>query len=87
MFVGLCITDSKLLSGSKVHQLHCLEEQGDRRLQDRGPRGLGQAVGHPEEPPVHELRQDVEGAPILLQSQHSAESARGAALLPVSFKT
>lgn len=69
---------------SKIHQLHRVEEQRNRRVQDSGPGRFGEAVGHPEEPPVDELRQDVQGAAILLQSEHFAEGARRAPLLPVS---
>lgn len=71
--------------GPAVHQLHRVEEPRHRRVQDRGPGGARQAVGHPEEPPVHELRQDVARAALLLPRQHPAEGARRTTLLPVSI--
>lgn len=40
-------------------------------------------MGHPEEPPLHELRQDVAGPQILLSGQYTEEGARREALLPV----
>ena len=51
--------------GAAVHLIHPVEEQGDRRLQDCRPRGAGAAVGHPEEPPEHELRQDESGSQVV----------------------
>ena len=81
--MGLPAAAPERLDGA-VRALHHVEGQGDGRVQDRGPGGAGQAVGHPEEPPLHELRQDVAGAALLLQGQHTQEGPGRAALLPVS---
>ena len=81
--VGLPAAAAERLDGA-VRALHHVEGQGDGRVQDRGPGGAGQAVGHPEEPPLHELRQDVAGAALLLQGQHTQEGPGRATLLPVS---
>ena len=69
---------------AEVHQVHRLEGQGDRRVQDRRPERPGQAVGHPEEPPLDELRQDEPRPPLLLPGQHPQEGPGRATLLPVS---
>lgn len=43
------------------------------------------ALGHPKEPLINELRQNVTCLKILLQSEHFKKSARRASLLPVSL--
>lgn len=68
-----------------VHKLHRLEESGVRCVQNCRPARSGQTVGHPEESPVYELRQDVAGPQILLQGEHSAQGPGRATLLPVSI--
>jgi len=41
-------------------------------------------MGNTEESPLYELRQNVEGTALLLQSQYIEESSRRKTLLPVS---
>lgn len=67
-----------------LHELHRVEESRLRSVQNCRPTRAGQTLGHPEEPSVHELRQDVTGPAILLSSEHSAQGARRETLLPVS---
>ena len=63
--------------------LHRLEEPRNGRLQNHRSGRIGSPLGHPEEPSVHELRQDVQGPPLLLPGQHPPQSTRRTPLLPV----
>lgn len=55
-------------SSAAIHFLHRLEEQRDGCVQNRRPGRVSQIVGHSEKPLVDELRQNVTGSQILLQS-------------------
>lgn len=64
-------------------RLHRVEGQGARHLQDHRPAPPRRPLGQAEEPPQHELRQDVASPALLLQGAHPAEGARGETLLQV----
>lgn len=68
-----------------VHKLHSVEESRDRGVQNCRSSRTGSTLGHPEKPPLDELRQDEQGAALLLSRQHPQESSRRTSLLPVSI--
>lgn len=82
--MGLLAAVTERLTAA-IHSLHRVEEPRPRSVQDRRSSGPSQALGHTEEPPEHELRQDVTSATVLLQSQHPAQGPGRETLLPVSI--
>lgn len=70
-----------------VQLIHRVEVPGHGSVQDRRSGWSGATVGHPEEPFVDELRQDVARPQILLPREYPAKGAGRTALLPVSDET